>query len=91
MEQYNNIVELIDEQGESVEFEYLMNLDYGGREYILLRPIDQVDQDDEEDEVVILRVEQDENGDDVYTSIEDEKEANEILAAFNEIINEYES
>jgi len=89
VEQFNNIVELIDEQGKSIEFEYLMNLDYGGREYILLRPLDQ--DDGQEDEVVILRVEQDENGEDVYTSIEDEDEANEILEAFNEIINEYES
>lgn len=88
MEQYDNIVELVDEQGESIQFEYLMNLDYGGREYILLRPLEQ--EDGQEDEVVILRVEEDENGDDVYTSIEDEKEANEILEAFNEIIDEYE-
>lgn len=88
MEQYDNIVELVDEQGESIQFEYLMNLDYGGREYILLRPLEQ--EDGQEDEVVILRVEEDENGDDVYTSIEDEKEANEILEAFNVIIDEYE-
>jgi len=88
VEQYDNIVELVDEQGESIQFEYLMNLDYGGREYILLRPLEQ--EDGQEDEVVILRVEEDENGDDVYTSIEDEKEANEILEAFNVIIDEYE-
>ncbi len=87
MEQNDNIVELIDEQGESVEFEYLMNLDYADKEYILLRPLDSNDES-EYDEVVILKVEQDENGDDVYISIEDEDEANELLDVFNQIINQ---
>lgn len=87
MEQHDNIVELIDEKGETVEFEYLMSLDYEDEEYILLRPLNN-DDESEFDEVVILKVEQDENGDDVYVSIEDEEKANELLDVFNQIIDE---
>jgi len=87
VEQHDNIVELIDEKGETVEFEYLMSLDYEDEEYILLRPLNN-DDESEFDEVVILKVEQDENGDDVYVSIEDEEKANELLDVFNQIIDE---
>jgi len=35
--------------------------------------------------VVILRVEQDENGDDYYASIDDEDELEEVFSAVNEV------
>jgi len=83
-DQMQNIVELIDENDQVVSFEHIMTLDYDGREYIILAPIDQ-DPDSEEDEVVILRVEQDENGDDYYASIDDEDELEEVFSAVNEV------
>lgn len=89
MEEQNNIVELIDEDGKTLSFEYLMTLDYGENEYVILVPLEPFDDNDDEltgDEVVILKVEQDENGDDIYVSIEDEAELDEVFDAFSEII-----
>ena len=89
MEEQNNIVELVDEDGKKLSFEYLMTLDYGENEYVILAPIEPYDDNAEEltgDEVVILRVEQDENQDDIYVSIEDENEMDEVFNAFSEII-----
>lgn len=80
----NNIVELIDENNDVLSFEYLMSLDYEGREYIALIPIDQNDESPEE-EIVILRVEQDEEGNDYYTAIEDEEEMEDIFDAVNQV------
>ncbi|HHY81086.1 MAG TPA: DUF1292 domain-containing protein [Clostridiales bacterium] len=83
-DQMPNIIELIDENNQVISFEHIMTLDYDGREYIVLAPTDR-DLDTEEDEVVILRVEQDENGDDCYVSIDDEDELEEVFAAVNEV------
>jgi len=88
MDEQNNVVELIDEDGKTLSFEYLMTLDYGENEYVILMPLEPYDDSDEltGEEVVILRIEQDENGDDIYVSIEDEKELDEVFDAFSEII-----
>ena len=84
MDQNMNIIELIDENNQVVSFEHIMTLDYKDKEYIVLAPIVQ-ESDPDENEIVILRVEQDENGDDYYTGIEDKSELEEIFAAVNEV------
>ena len=61
----NDIIELIDEDGESVPFEYLTTIEYEGKKYIALIPADEVE-DEEEGEVVILEIQEGENGEDVY-------------------------
>ena len=71
-----------------------MTLDYGENEYVILVPMAPYDDSEDDltgDEVVILKVEQDENGDDVYISIEDEKELDEVFDAFSEIIAQDEN
>ncbi len=94
MEEQSNIIELVDEDGKILSFEYLMTLDYGENEYVILVPMAPYDDSEDDltgDEVVILKVEQDENGDDVYISIEDEKELDEVFDAFSEIIAQDEN
>jgi len=86
MEEMTNIIELIDEENNSVSFEHIMTLEYEGQEYIVLEPLELQD-DDEEGEVVILKVEQDENGDDIYVTIDDEEELEEVYDAFLQVIN----
>ena len=60
---FDGIVELVDEDGKNVRFEFLMMLEHGGNDYILLTPAEEIDGVDE-DEVVILKVDTDENGED---------------------------
>ncbi len=76
--QDENLVVLQDENGNDVTFEHLMTLEYKGASYILLEA-----QQDMEDclqgESIILKIEQDENGDDVYATIEDEAEYQEVF------------
>lgn len=86
-EQLPNLIELIDENDETITFEHIMTLDYDGSEYVVLAPVNEgaFSTQDEEDEVVILRVEQDENGDDYYTGIEDESELDEVFSAVMEV------
>lgn len=63
----DNIVTLNDEYGNEVQFEFLDLVEYNGEEYVVLLPAD-----DEDGEVVILKVEELEDDKDSYTSVEDE-------------------
>ena len=65
----DDIVELIDENGEKTLFEHLATLEYKGESYLALCD---PEADEEDLEVFILKIEQDENGEDVYTVPDDD-------------------
>lgn len=64
----DNIVTLNDEFGNEVQFEFLDLVEYNSEEFVVLLPVD----DDEDGEVVILKVEELDDDNDSYTSVEDE-------------------
>ena len=68
-EENNDLVELIDENGEHTVFEHLATLEYDGESYIALCD-PEADEDDLE--VFILKIEQDENGEDIYNVPDDD-------------------
>ena len=81
MEQ-DNIVELYDDEGNCLKFEHLMTLAFKGRNYICLAPAEEME-DVEDDEMVIMRIEQDEEtGEDVYATIEEDEELNEVFEEY---------
>ncbi len=77
---------VLEAEGESVEFEYIDTLDYQGEEYVVLLPVEE----DEEAEVVILKVQKldtfDEDGepDEEYVSVESEELLNTLFDMFKE-------
>lgn len=85
----DDIVVLVDENGVETEFEHLDTIEMNGTEYVVLLPLmdeedETVDYDEDEDEgeVFILKVDHDENGDESYVSIEDEEEIDEVFEEF---------
>ena len=68
-ENEDRIVEFIDENGESTLFEHLATLEYNGESYLA---VCDPESKDEELEVFILKIDTDENGQDVYTVPDDE-------------------
>ena len=83
MEQ-ENVVELVDEDGNAVRFEHLMTLEHEGKPYICLVPLDEME-DVSEDELVILRIETDNEGNDVYATVDDEAELDAVFQKYLEI------
>ncbi len=81
---------LYDEDGNENEFEVIATLEVDEMEYAVLLPSDEEVEPESEDfdEVYILRIEQDENGDDVLVGIEDEDELNEVIKAYEELIKD---
>ena len=83
MEQ-ENVVELVDEDGNAVRFEHLMTLEHEGKPYICLAPLEPME-DVSEDELVILRIETDDEGNDVYATVDDDAELDAVFEKYLEI------
>jgi uncharacterized protein YrzB (UPF0473 family) len=93
MEENNdNIVELIDENNEKREFEYIDVVKYNGCEYVVLAPYDENeddinendDDDDDEVDVIIMKIVKDENGEEILETVEDEDELDSVFAEFSD-------
>jgi uncharacterized protein YrzB (UPF0473 family) len=90
MEEREDIIVMVDENGEEEEFEFLDNIEMEGNEYVVLMPYTEEDTDDEA-EVVILKVLHDENGEDTFVNIEDEDELDSVFEQFKfRMEDEYE-
>ena len=80
-EEMDNIVELVDEDGNTVQLELIGGFEYKGSHYIVVTDPED-DGDDEEVAVDILEVTQDENGEEIYATIEDEAFEEEVFQYF---------
>ena len=84
------LVYLQDEDGNDVAFEHLMTVKYKDHEYILLEAREDIE-GCMQGESVILRVEQDESGEEVYVTIEDEEEYHTVFDRCVEAIEEMDN
>ena len=83
-EELDNIVILNDEDGNEVKFEFLDLVELDDEEYVVLLPVT-VEGEEEEGEVVILKLEDTENEDEEsYVSVEDEDILNAVFEKFKE-------
>ena len=74
-----NMVQLQDDNGKDLNFVHLMTVEHEGGYYVLLEAAEDMD-DCKEGEAIILKIIRDEQtGDDVYATIEDEKEFNAVF------------
>lgn len=77
------IIELTDEDGVVSQFEYLTTIQYDGAEYVVLMLIEDDAEDDEEGEVLILKIEKDpETDEDIYVSVDDEAVSQAVFEQF---------
>ncbi len=82
----DDLIELVDENGETTAFEHLATLEYEGESYL-----DLCDPESDEDnlEVFILKIEQDENGEDVY-NVPDDDVADAVFAKLVEMTEDFD-
>ena len=80
-EKNENIVELIDDEGQKYELEILDILEYGGKEYAVGLPAD-TPEDEEEATVLIMRIVHINDDEDSLEPIEDEKELQAVFEVF---------
>ena len=74
-----SILTLTDENGEDVDFEYMDSIEYEGKEYLVLIPVE-----DESGEIVILEIEPVDEETENYLSVSDENVLNAVYGIFKE-------
>ncbi len=76
-----DFITMVDENGEEFELEICDTMEYNGKTYMLFLPAD-MDENDPDYGYVILRQTEDEGGETVYDSIDDEDELQEVYDRF---------
>ena len=78
-EEESNLLSLTDENGQETTFEYLDVIEYEGKEYLILLPVE-----DEDGQVVILEIEPVDEETENYLSVGDEALLNAVYDIFKE-------
>lgn len=78
-EEESAILTLTDENGQDVDFDYLDCLEYQGKEYLVLAPLE-----DEEGQIVILEIEPIDQENENYLTVEDEETLDAVYGLFKE-------
>jgi uncharacterized protein YrzB (UPF0473 family) len=78
-EEESNLLSLTDENGQETVFEYLDVIEYQGKEYLILLPVE-----DEDGQVVILEIEPVDEETENYLSVGDEALLNAVYDIFKE-------
>ena len=83
------IIELTDEDGVTTQFEYLDTIEYQDELYVALMVLSDEETDDEEGEVLILKIEKDpETQEDIYVSVDDDEVSQAVFDKFMAMIDE---
>lgn len=80
----NDFITLTDEEGNSFELEHLDTLEVDGETYMAFLPAD-MSEDDEDFGIIILKVVE-EDGEEIFGSVDDEDELNHVYDRFMEIL-----
>ena len=79
MEEEESILTLTDENGDEIQFEYLDCIEYEGKEYLILMPMDE-----ESSEIVILEIQPVDEENENYVAVEDEAILDTVYGIFKE-------
>lgn len=79
-----NMITLLDDEGNEVECEVIDLFEYDEKEYVVLLPTD-------EEDPYILRVDKDEDGNEIFAVIEDDEEFEKVAEAYDELLGEEEN
>ena len=88
MEEDRDIVVLYDEENNECRFEVLAVLDVDDGRYAILMP---ESGEEEEEEAYVLRIEQDENGEDILVGIDDDEELDTVVEAYEELARQQDN
>ncbi len=81
----DEVLTLVDENGEERDFTVIDVIEIEGTEYAILLPVD-----DDSDEAIILRFEKDAEGNELLVDIEDDEEWEKVADAWEEMIAQEE-
>ena len=83
----SDFITIIDDDGQEFELEVLDEMTYNGETYVAFLPAD-MKEDDPDYGIIILRSVEDENGDELFESTEDEDQRNDVYAHFMVLLSD---
>ena len=84
MSDYNSdgdLITIVDDDGQEFELEYIDEIDYNGSTFVAFLPAN-IDESDPDYGLIILRSVPDENGEELFESIDDEAELDDVYNKF---------
>ena len=81
----SDFITIIDDDGQEFELEVLDTMDYKGKTYTAFLPAN-MDEDDPDYGIIILRSVIDENGDELFESIDDDDELQDVYDHFSVLL-----
>ncbi len=84
-----DIIQLINEEGETVDFYHIATIEYEGEWYVFFEPAEELE-DVDEGEVAVFKLESDENGEDIFVPLDDDELLDKVFAEFTRIAEEEE-
>ena len=81
----SDFITIIDDDGAEFELEVLDTMDYNNQTFVAFLPAD-MDENDPDYGIIILRSVLDENGEELFVSIDDEDELQDVYEHFSRIL-----
>lgn len=81
----SDFITIIDDDGAEFELEVLDTMDYNNQTFVAFLPAD-MDENDPDYGIIILRSVLDENGEELFESIDDEDELQDVYEHFSRIL-----
>ena len=81
----SDFITIVDDDGQEFELEVLDSMDYNGESYVAFLPAN-MDESDPDYGIIILRSVLDENGEELFESIDDDDELQDVYEHFSRIL-----
>ena len=81
----SDFITIVDEDGQEIELEVLDTMDYKGKTFMAFLPAD-MEENDPDYGMIILRSVLDEKGEEVFESIDDDEELNDVYEHFMKLL-----
>jgi len=78
-------ITIVDDDGQEFELEVLDSIDYKGETYVAFLPAD-MDENNPDYGMIILRSQLDKDGEELFESVDDEEELNEVYEHFMTVL-----
>ncbi|MBR2181195.1 MAG: DUF1292 domain-containing protein [Oscillospiraceae bacterium] len=79
-----DIITLTDDEGNEFEFEHIDTIELNGKMYLAFTEANENQTEENVSEIIILRLDKDENGEEILSTVDDESELEAAYEAFME-------
>ena len=86
----DNIITLTDEDGNDIDFEIIADAEIDGNVYFAMVPVGGAEKNEGIIEYGLLKLTKDEDGEDIYVTVDDEDEFNKVADFFDDLFDSEE-